>query len=187
MSNADIRPFKGILPKISESAYVDKACCLIGDVTIGEDSSIWPMVVARGDVNFIKIGKRTNIQDGSVLHVTHKNEANGFLGKPLIIGDNVTVGHKACLHGCTIEDFCFIGMGATVMDGTVVQEGTMVAAGALVPENKVLESGWLYAGVPAKKFRELNDGEKAWLSKSADNYVKFSKEFEEARSVNSEQ
>ena len=181
MSKADIRPFKGIFPKIADGAYVDQASCLIGDVTIGKDSSIWPMVVARGDVNFIKIGERTNIQDGSVLHVTHKNAHNGFLGKPLIIGNDVTVGHKVCLHGCVLEDECFIGMGATIMDGTVVQSGAMVAAGALVAENKVVESGWLYAGVPAKKFRELNDAEKAWLKKSADNYVKFSKEFERSQ------
>lgn len=177
MSKADLRPYKGISPKIAKSAYVDQASCLIGDVTIGEESSIWPMVVARGDVNYIKIGDRTNIQDGSVLHVTHKNAENGFLGKPLIIGNDVTVGHKVCLHGCILEDACFIGMGATIMDGTVVQSGAMVAAGALVAENKVIESGWLYAGVPAKKFRELNDKEKTWLLKSAKNYVGFSKEF----------
>lgn len=176
MSDLDIRSFEGKIAKVSDEAYVDKTACLIGDVTIGKESSIWPMAVLRGDVNFIKIGERTNIQDGSVLHVTDANEFNGFVGKALVIGDGITIGHRACLHGCTLQDGCFIGMGATVMDGAVVESGAMVAAGALVSENKVIEAGWLYAGVPAKKLRQLSETEKIFIANAADKYVKFSKE-----------
>ena len=176
MSDLDIRSFEGKIAEISEGAYVDKTACLVGDVMIGKDSSIWPMAVLRGDVSFIKVGERTNIQDGSVLHVTDANEFNDFKGKPLVIGDGITIGHRACLHGCILEDGCFIGMGATVMDGARVESGAMVAAGALVSENKLVESGWLYAGVPAKKMRQLTETEKIFIANAADKYVKFSKE-----------
>ena len=131
---SDIRPYKGITPKISDSAYIDHSAVIIGDVEIGELSSVWCNVTIRGDVNCIKIGDRTNIQDGSVLHVTHKNPERHPEGYPLILGNDVTIGHNVTLHGCTMEDCSFAGMSSTIMDGALVQSGAMVAAGALVPD-----------------------------------------------------
>ena len=169
-----IRKFEGKMPEIAESAYIDDSVVITGDVIIAEDASVWPCTVIRGDVNYIRIGARTNIQDGSVLHVTHANpEYTTSTGYPLIIGDDVTVGHKALLHACTIGDRCLIGMGAIVMDNTVVEDEVMIAAGSVVPPNKRLESGHLYIGNPAIKKRPLTDKERAFLSYSAANYVKI--------------
>jgi len=152
--------------------YVDEQALVSGDVKIGANSSIWPMSVVRGDVNSIEIGERTNIQDGCVLHVTHDSEfAEG--GMPLRIGDNVTVGHKAVLHACTIEDRCLIGMGAIVLDGAVVRSGAIVGAGALVPPNKDLQGGYLYVGAPVRQARELTGKEKRFLNYSAEHYVRL--------------
>jgi carbonic anhydrase/acetyltransferase-like protein (isoleucine patch superfamily) len=176
MSN-NIRDFKGILPKIHESAYIDSSAVVIGEVEIGEQSSVWCTTVIRGDVNFIKIGKRTNIQDASVLHVTHKNPERHPEGYPLIIGDDVTIGHRVTLHGCTLQDCCFIGMNATVMDGAVIESGAMVGAGALVTSGTIAESGFLYIGVPAKKARALSKDEKAMLKQSALNYVNYAADY----------
>ncbi|KAG1649062.1 Protein YrdA [Nymphon striatum] len=148
-----IRKFESHLPNVHPTAYVDETALVSGEVEIGEDSSVWPMTVIRGDVNYIKIGKRTNIQDASVLHVTHApNEHSEKIGAAqtgyaLIIGDDVTVGHKALLHACEIRDRVLVGMGAIVMDGTVVEEETMIAAGSVVPPRKTLESGILMGGV----------------------------------------
>ena len=175
MSN--IRDFKGITPKIAESSYVDSTAVIIGDVEIGKDSSIWCTTVIRGDVNFIRIGDRTNIQDASVLHVTHRNPEKHPEGYPLVIGDDVTVGHRVTLHGCVLEDCCFIGMNATVMDGALVESGAMIGANALVTSGMRCESGYLYIGAPAKKFRELTDAEKESIKQSATNYVGFSKDY----------
>ncbi len=165
-----IRSFNGITPRIAASAYVDEAALVIGDVTIGEDSSLWPMTVARGDVHRIIIGARTNIQDGSVLHVTQDNAftPGGFA---LHIGDEVTVGHGAILHACTIEDRVLVGMGATVLDGAVVRSRAMIGAGALVPPGKELEGGYLYLGSPARQARPLTDEELEYLEYSARHYV----------------
>lgn len=174
---SDIRTYKGITPKIADSAYIDKSAVIIGDVEIGEDSSIWCTCVIRGDVNFIRIGDRTNIQDASVLHVTHRNPVKHPDGYPLIIGDDVTIGHRVTLHGCILEDCCFIGMNATVMDGAVVESGAMIGAGALVTSNTRCESGYLYIGTPAKKVRALTDSEKQNLKQSAINYVNYSAEY----------
>ena len=174
-----IRKFESHLPKIHSSAYVDETALVSGEVEIGDDSSIWPMSVIRGDVNFIKIGKRTNIQDASVLHVTHaSNEhsekvTDAQIGYPLIIGDDVTVGHKALLHACVIGNRVLVGMGSIVMDGVVVEDETIIAAGSLVPPKKVLESGFLWVGSPAKKARPLSDKEKAYLKYSAEHYVRL--------------
>ena len=168
----NIREYQGITPKLGKSVFVDESAVVIGDVEIGDDASIWPTTVIRGDVNFIRIGKGSNIQDASVLHVTHKNADNSD-GYPLIIGDNVTVGHRVTLHGCTLGDFCFIGMGAIILDGAVLEDRVMVGAGALVTQGAKLESGYLYIGMPAKKARPLNEAELAWLEKSADNYIRF--------------
>lgn len=166
------RSYNNIEPKIAKGAYIDEMALVIGDVSVGEESSIWPMVAVRGDVHSITIGKRTNIQDGSVLHVTADNEFNPG-GRPLIIGDEVTVGHGAILHACTVKNRCLIGMGATVLDGAVVEENSMVAAGALVPPGKVVESGFLYVGNPAKKARPLREKEIEYLVFSAQHYVEL--------------
>ncbi|CAH0524238.1 gamma carbonic anhydrase family protein [Vibrio hippocampi] len=165
-----IRSFKGITPKFDDSVYIDPTSVIVGDVSIGKDASIWPFVSARGDVNSISIGERSNIQDNSVLHVTHKNAANPN-GYPLIIGNDVTVGHKVMLHGCTIKDRVLVGMGAIVLDGVVIESDVMIGAGSLVPPNKELESGYLYVGSPVKQKRALTEAERAFLTKSASNYV----------------
>ena len=167
---SSIRSYKGIAPKIGQDVYIDETVVLVGDIKIGDDSSVWPLVAARGDVNHIHIGQRTNIQDGSVLHVTHKNKENPD-GYPLIIGNDVTIGHKVMLHGCTIQDRVLVGMGAIILDNVVVEQEVMIGAGSLVPPNKVLESGYLYVGSPVKQARPLTDKERAFLQKSADNYV----------------
>ena len=165
-----LRSYKGISPKVGKNVYIDETSVLVGDIVIGKDSSIWPLVAARGDVNHIHIGERTNIQDGSVLHVTHKNAANPD-GYPLMIGDDVTIGHKVMLHGCTIKDRVLVGMASVILDGTVIEEEVIIGAGSLVPQNKVLESGYLYLGSPVRQARPLTDEERANLQKSADNYV----------------
>lgn len=165
-----IRSYKGIAPKLGNSVYIDQSAVLVGDITIGDDSSIWPLVAARGDVNHIIIGQRSNIQDGSVLHVTHKNAANPD-GYPLIIGNDVTIGHKVMLHGCTVKDRVLVGMASVILDGAVIEPEVMIGAGSLVPPNKVLKSGYLYIGSPVRQARALTEQERAFLQKSADNYV----------------
>ncbi len=167
-----IRRFADCLPRIAAGAYVDEAALVIGDVEIGEDSSLWPQVVARGDVHSIRIGARTNIQDGSILHVTQDNAFSPG-GHALVIGDEVTVGHGAILHGCTVEDRCLVGMGATVLDGAVVRSGAMIAAGALVPPGKDLAGGHLYVGSPARPARPLRPEERDYLAFSAAHYVEL--------------
>lgn len=167
---SSIRSYKGIRPQLGERVYVDSTSVLVGDIRIGDDSSIWPLVAARGDVNHIRIGERTNIQDGSVLHVTHKSAENPK-GYPLIIGNDVTIGHKVMLHGCEIHDRVLVGMGAIVLDNVVVESDVMIGAGSLVPPGKILESGYLYVGSPVKQARPLSDKERAFLQKSANNYV----------------
>lgn len=171
-----IRAYRGIYPDLDSSAYIDDSAVLVGDIKIGKHSSVWPLVAARGDVNVIRIGERSNIQDGSVLHLTRKSAQNPK-GFPLIIGDDVTVGHKCMLHGCTLGNRILVGMGAIIMDGAVVQDDVFIAAGALVAPNKVLESGYLYVGNPASKKRPLNDSETAFLKQSALNYVELSREY----------
>jgi carbonic anhydrase/acetyltransferase-like protein (isoleucine patch superfamily) len=165
-----IRKYLGITPTVAENAFIDEMALVIGDVTIGEDASLWPMVVARGDVNSITIGARTNIQDGSILHVTADNEFNPG-GYPLVVGEDVTVGHGAILHACTIGNFSLVGMGATLLDGAVIEDHVMVGAGALVAPGKTLESGFLYVGSPARQARPLKEKELAWLEYSSGYYV----------------
>ena len=167
---SSIRSYKGIRPQVGERVYIDSTSVLVGDIRIGYDSSVWPFVAARGDVNHIYIGERTNIQDGSVLHVTHKNAENPN-GYPLVIGNDVTIGHKVMLHGCEIHDRVLVGMGAIVLDNVVVESDVMIGAGSLVPPGKVLESGYLYVGSPVKQARPLSEKERAFLQKSANNYV----------------
>jgi len=165
-----IRKYLDTTPTIADSAFIDEAALVIGDVTIGEDASLWPMVVARGDVNSITIGARSNIQDGSVLHVTADNEFNPG-GSPLVVGEDVTVGHGAILHACTIGNFSLVGMGATLLDGAVIEDYVMVGAGSLVAPGKILESGYLYVGSPARQARKLTEKEIAWLNYSSGHYV----------------
>lgn len=172
-----VRNYKSIQPQIAPSAYVDDDAAVIGDVTIGEDSSIWPMAVVRGDVNKIRIGDRSNVQDGSVLHVTHSHEGTPG-GFPLYIGDEVTIGHNVTLHGCTIHDRCLVGMGSIVLDGAVLEEGVLLGAGSLVPPGKRLEGGYLWIGSPVKRARPLTDNEKEWFSYSAAHYVRLKNDYQ---------
>ena len=172
----NIRKYQGITPTIGKNVYVDESAVIIGDVEIGYDSSIWCTTVIRGDVNSIRIGSRTNIQDASVLHVTHKSEANPA-GYPLTIGDNVTIGHRVTLHGCTLDDYCFIGMNAVIMDDAHVATDVIVGAGALVTQGAKLESGYLYIGAPAKRARKLTDAEIAMVHKSSQNYVNYAQNY----------
>jgi len=167
-----IRKFGDISPAIAESAYVDETALVIGNVTICGDASLWPKVVARGDVNSIHIGARTNIQDGTIMHVSHDSEfAPG--GFALHIGADITVGHQAILHGCTVEDRCLIGMAATVMDGVIIRSGVMLGAGSLVPPGQELEGGFLWVGSPARKMRPLSVQEEEFLDYSAGHYVEL--------------
>jgi carbonic anhydrase/acetyltransferase-like protein (isoleucine patch superfamily) len=167
-----IRTFAGKTPVLGTRAYVDATALVIGDIVIGDDASLWPMAVARGDVHAIRIGARTNIQDGSVLHVTQDNRFNPG-GHALVIGNNVTVGHGVILHACTVEDLVLVGMGSTVLDGAVIQSRVMIGAGSLVPPNKVLESGYLYLGSPVKQTRALTEMELESLEFSAQHYVEL--------------
>ncbi|KPU82302.1 anhydrase [Psychromonas sp. PRT-SC03] len=171
-----IRPYQGISPKIANNVYLDPFCSLIGNVQLAEDVSIWPMCVLRGDVNSIKIGKRTNIQDGSILHVARKGEAC-VDGYPLSIGEDVTVGHKAMLHACQIRDCVLIGMGAIVLDNAIIESDVILGAGSLVPSNKTLISGFLYIGTPAKALRTLTIDELDFLKRSAMHYVTLKNEY----------
>lgn len=159
-----LRPHKGRFPKVDPTAFVDESAQVIGDVTVGPESSIWMNVVVRGDVHAIRIGARTNVQDGSVLHVTRRTH-------PLVIGDDVTIGHAAVIHGCTLENHAFIGMRATVMDGAVIGEFAFVAAGALVTQGRKIPPRTLVMGAPAKPVRELTDEEVERIRRSAQNYV----------------
>lgn len=174
--SATLRPFQGKHPQIDPTAYVDPMATVIGPAEIAADCSIWPMVSVRCDVHAIRIGARSNIQDNSCLHVTGPAEPWPE-GHPLIIGEDVTVGHGVILHGCTIRDRCLVGMGAIVLDGAVLEEEVFLAAGSLVSPGKILEGGYLWRGSPAQKARPLTDAERAWLRISADNYVRLKNEY----------
>jgi carbonic anhydrase/acetyltransferase-like protein (isoleucine patch superfamily) len=168
----NIRPYRGALPGTGERVYVDPAATVIGDVQLGDDVSIWPGAVVRGDVERIRIGARTNVQDGAVLHVTHDGpySPGGF---PCIVGADVTIGHAAVVHACTIEDLCLIGMHATVLDGAVVRRHALVGAGALVAPGKTVGAGELWIGNPARFVRRLSDDEIEALRYSAAHYVRL--------------
>ncbi|MDR0210362.1 MAG: gamma carbonic anhydrase family protein [Pseudomonas putida] len=167
-----IRRFAQHTPKVGPRVFVDRSAVVLGDVEIGEDSSVWPLTVVRGDMHRIRIGARTSVQDGSVLHITHAGPFNPD-GFPLLIGDDVTIGHKVMLHGCTLGNRILVGMGCTIMDGAVVEDEVIIGAGSLVPPGKRLESGYLYVGSPAKQARPLTDKERAFFPYSAANYVKL--------------
>ncbi len=169
---AAIRTHQGKTPKLGTHVFVDESAVVIGDVEIGDDSSVWPCTVIRGDMHKIRIGSRTSIQDGSVLHITHASDYNPE-GHPLIIGDQVTVGHSVCLHGCAIGNRVLIGIGSTILDGAVVEDEVVIGAGSLVPPGKRLVSGFLYMGSPVKQVRPLKDSERSFFQYSADNYVQL--------------
>lgn len=170
-----IRSFKGIRPDMAETAWVDATALVIGDVALADDVSVWPMTVIRGDVNYIRVGARTNIQDGSVIHVAHEGGMNPK-GYPTLIGEDVTVGHKAVVHACTVGNACLIGMCAAILDGAVLEDEVMLAAGALVPPGKRLRGGHLYVGSPAREQRALTDDEREFLRYSASHYVELARE-----------
>jgi carbonic anhydrase/acetyltransferase-like protein (isoleucine patch superfamily) len=165
-----IRAFGGKAPRLADSVWVADGAVIIGDVEIGPESSVWFGAVLRGDVNHIRVGARTNLQDYSVLHVTSGTH-------PTIVGDDVTLGHRATLHGCTVKDRCLVGIGATVMDGAVVGEDAMVAAGSLVPPGMVVPPGMLALGSPAKVRRQLTREEIEYLRKSAANYAGYADQY----------
>lgn len=175
-----IRPFLDKRPVIAKTAYVDDSAVIIGDVTIGEDVSIWPMVVARGDDQAIVIGDRSNIQDGSVIHIASDNEFSPG-GIPTIVGHDVTVGHRVMLHACKIGNNCLIGMSSTVLDGAVIEDDVMIGAGSLVPMGKHLESGYLYVGSPVKQIRRLGDKERFFIEYSAKHYIETKNTFLKSR------
>ena len=167
---AVILPYKGVFPTIHPSAWIAPGAVVIGDVHIGADTNLWFGVVIRGDVNSIRIGERTNIQDGTVIHVTRKTG-------PTFIGSGITIGHRALIHAATLEDGCFFGMGASILDHAVVESGAYIAAGSLVTPNKRVPTGQMWAGNPAKYFRDLKPEEIAFIPESANHYVNLAKEY----------
>ena len=172
-----IKSFKNHHPQVDDSAYIDEAAVVIGQVTIAADASVWPMAVVRGDVHHISIGAASNIQDGSVLHVTHRSK-NNPTGGPLHIGTGVTVGHGVILHACDIGAYCLVGMGSTILDGARMEHHSMLAAGSLLSPGKIIPTGELWLGNPAKKARSLNTAEIESLEYSAQHYVKLKLQYQ---------
>ena len=172
----NLRQWGTSTPKLGARVMIDPSAAVLGDIEIGDDVSIWANCSVRADVHSIRIGNRTNVQDNSVLHVTHASRFNPD-GWPLIIGDDVTVGHRAVLHGCSLGDRVLVGMGAIVMDGVIVEDDVMIAGGALVTPGKRLESGTLYAGSPARPVRPLSEQERTFLGYSAQNYAKLKQQY----------
>jgi gamma-carbonic anhydrase len=171
-----LRAFQGILPRVGKNAFVEETAVVVGDVVIGAESSVWFLSVVRADVNFVKIGSRTNIQDLCVLHVTHDTH-------PLNIGDEVTVGHHVVLHGCTIKDRVLVGMGAILMDGVVIGEECIIGAGALITEGTVIPPRSLVLGSPARIKRPVTEEERVWIKQSAANYVRYAAEHRSSRTA----
>jgi carbonic anhydrase/acetyltransferase-like protein (isoleucine patch superfamily) len=181
VNDQSLAPHHGVAPTLAAGTWVHPRATVIGEVSLGIDASVWPGAVIRGDVNSITIGKATNIQDGSVLHVSHKTPANPA-GGALVIGARVTVGHTVILHACTIEDECLVGMGSIILDRAVIRKHVLLGAGSLVPEGKVLESGHLYLGRPAKLVRALTDDEIAYFNYSAEHYVQLVRSYQPSAS-----
>ncbi len=174
--SAVLRAYQNTFPEIGQRVMIDPSCVIIGDVQLADDVSVWPLVAIRGDVNKITIGARTNIQDGSMLHVTHKSSYKPE-GNPLIIGKDVTIGHKAMLHGCTLGDRVLVGMGSILLDGAIVEDDVIIGAGTTVPQNKHLQSGFLYLGNPVRQIRPLTENELQGLTYSSNNYVNWKNEY----------
>jgi carbonic anhydrase/acetyltransferase-like protein (isoleucine patch superfamily) len=165
-----LRVFNNQTPQLGKDVYIDNSAVVIGAVTLGDNVSVFPTAVIRGDVEKITIGENTNVQDGAILHVSHQGKFSA-VGHPLNIGKSVTIGHRAVIHGCTVGNYCLIGIGAIIMDDAVLEDYVMLGAGSLVPPNKKLESGYLYVGSPAKQSRALTENEKEFLRYSAEHYV----------------
>lgn len=181
-----MKSFRGHTPLLGNKVWVDDSAVLIGDIEIGDDSSVWPLVSIRGDMHSIRIGARTSIQDNTCLHITHASDYNPA-GHPLIIGDDVTVGHMAMLHGCTVGNQVLIGMGTTILDGAVIENQVVIGAGSLVPPGKRLASGFLYMGSPARAVRPLKQSELDYFQYAGLNYVKLKDEYlAEAAQANNE-
>lgn len=172
----NIRALGNTKPHIDKSVWVDPMAVIIGDVILGADCSVWPTAVIRGDMHHIRVGERVSVQDGAVLHITHSGPETGD-GYPLVIGNDVTIGHQACLHGCTLGSEILVGIGATVLDGAVIEDRVIIGAGALVPPGKVLKSGYLYVGTPAKASRPLSDKELRYFTYTAANYVRLKDQY----------
>lgn len=175
----NLRPYKNIQPKLGRNVYVDASAVVIGDVELDDDVNVWPCAVIRGDMHSIKVGARTSVQDNAVLHITHASDYNPN-GWPLTIGADVTIGHGACLHGCSVGNRVLVGIGATVLDGAIVEDEVMIGAGCLVPPGKRLESGYLYVGSPCKRARPLKESERSFFLYSAENYVKLKNDYLQA-------
>lgn len=171
----NVRTLSGKAPQLGKAVFVDPSAVVIGDVELGDDCSVWPLTVIRGDMHRIRIGARTSVQDGSVLHITHAGPFNPD-GYPLHVGDDVTIGHKVLLHGCSIGNRVLVGMGSIVMDGAVVEDEVIIGAGSLVPAQLTLESGFLYMGSPARQVRPLTDKERSFFTYTAANYVRLKDE-----------
>jgi carbonic anhydrase/acetyltransferase-like protein (isoleucine patch superfamily) len=172
MTSKNIRSFEGSSPQLGSQVFIDPFACVIGDVSLGDDSSVWPFTVIRGDMHKIRIGQRTSVQDGSILHITHASDYNPG-GYPLTIGNDVIIGHKVTLHGCTIGNEVLVGIGSIILDGAIIEDKVVIGANTLVPPNKTLKSGFLYIGSPAKQARALTDKEMNFFKYSAGNYVKL--------------
>ena len=171
-THINLRKFHGKIPTIGQRVLIDPSAVVLGEVTLEDDVSVWPQVAIRGDMHRIRVGARSSVQDGSVLHITHAGPFNPE-GWPLDIGCDVTIGHSAVLHGCTVGNRVLVGMSATVMDGAVIEDDVVIAAGALVTPGKRLRSGYLYAGSPAREVQQLSEKELAYFTYSANNYVRL--------------
>lgn len=171
-----IRSHRGISPQLGQRVYIDPAATVIGDVCLGDDASVWPGAVIRGDMHSIKIGARSNVQDNAVLHITHASDFNPN-GWPLTIGEDVVIGHRAVLHGCTVGNRILIGNGAIVNDGAIIEDEVIVGAGCMVPPGKTLQSGFVYVGNPCKQLRALSESERAFFTYSPANYVKLKDQY----------
>ncbi len=172
----NIRSYLDTQPKIDSTCYIDDLSVIIGDVSLAENVSVWPFAVIRGDVNSIKIGRNSNVQDHCMLHVSHKNDSKPN-GSPLIIGEDVTIGHHVTLHGCTIGNRVLVGINTVILDDVIIQDDVMIGAGSLVPPRKVLESGYLYVGSPVQKVRPLTEKEREFLPYSARHYIKVANNY----------
>ncbi len=171
--------FRDTTPELGDRVMIDPLALVLGDVVLGDDVSVWPGAVVRGDMHRIRVGARTSVQDGAVLHITHASDYNPD-GYPLTIGEDVTIGHQACLHGCTLGSRILVGIGARLLDGAVVEDEVVIGAGTLVPPGKRLDSGYLYVGSPARAVRELTEQERTFFRYTAANYVRLKDEYLEA-------
>ena len=171
-----LRPFLDKHPSLGQRVYIDPACTVIGEVELGDDVSVWPGTVIRGDVNHIRIGARTNVQDGTVIHVSHDSPYNKG-GYPTLVGEGVTIGHGCIIHACSIGDYCLIGMGACILDGAVIEANAFIAAGAVIGPGKRVRSGELWAGNPARLMRQLSEKDIEGLRYSADHYVRLKDQY----------